>query len=449
MATTSSVVPFELRSETLGFDSTRPWSADALRLLFGVPRVFEPLARAWDRRRPGTLKALERLTDMGFVAYQDRIIANTVTGEVVERASRPVPRYRLTAAGDRLLRDIRSDSRALIRALPKTTPANRAGVLRLLEAADVSVSAAPHGLSGVYLRQAAGLSERTCRWWVSELIRKGLLRELPERVADAREVVPAHWRATRVLASHLREICRQRELPGAGMSLVEEYRLNRSRFLDDIVLARVGLSGATDYDHDIHTQEVLAALTRSERFLAGGLFDVEPSFRLSIDTQARPWRFDIAGDYGLVYQPDAQFREETPQGLARTVLEYERHQTRRDGWNHIERFCGWLSQAVSPYETVFLRFVVDSDNRARSYAELLAAYRDWLDRNPHLRPRQQVTLFVTSRQRIEKGEDPLHSDLWWRVRLHSGDGVAVLHPDRDTPYDAYFRVAAAGDQLDE
>lgn len=441
----TSVVPFNLRSETLGFDTVKPWSSDALRLLFSVPRVFDPLAQAWNRRYPGTLSALERLTEMGFIVYQPRIVLDTLTGESVDRAGRPVPRYRTTARGVELLRRLREDSRELAEEFPKTSPTNRLGVLELIEAANVSVKAAPYGVSGEFLRAASRLSERSCRWWVARLVEKGYLRRLPFQVADRREVLPGHWRATRVLSRQMLEICKQ-QLPGVSASMVEEYRLRRTRFLDDVDPRRIGLSGATDYDHDLQTQNLIAELLRSPRFRSDGLFGVEPAFKLGVDTSTHPWRFGGEEDF-VIYQPDTQFRESGSEGWVRTVLEYERRQTRRDGWFHIERFCGWLRESVGGWETVYLRFVVDSEQRARSYAELLAAYADWVTKHPAYAPTQKVTLFVTSSKRIREADDPLHSDIWWRVGMPTGDGQAVLHPHRDSPYDRYFRVASRGVQI--
>jgi len=45
------------RSETFGFDKGESWASDALRLLYSVPRAYQPLIESWNLRNPGTLKA--------------------------------------------------------------------------------------------------------------------------------------------------------------------------------------------------------------------------------------------------------------------------------------------------------------------------------------------------------------------------------------------------------
>lgn len=435
-------IPFRLRSETLGFDGPNPWSLPALHLLFSAPRVYEPLVVGWERRHKGTRRALDRLVGMGFVAYQPPIIMNTVTGEVAERVGRPATRYRATAAGLRLLEAIADDSGVLQEFTPKTSPKNRLGVQRLLEAVAIDSTVAPDGVSAAYAAQQAGMSERTARWWLGRLVEKGVVRELDRMVADTREVIPAHWRATRLLARHLTDIANERELPGAPGSLVTEFRLQRSRFLGDIVPERVGLGGATDYDHDVGTQEVVSELLRSPRFQANGIFVVEPRFAVPIFDDRYPWEFHPAGTSKLYYQPDVEYREMGRNGIRRAILEYERYQTRRDGWEHLERFLGWLRCNVLPFESAVLRFVVASQQRARSYTELIEAFADWLMRRPDLRPVQEVQLEVISRPQLAKLEDTLDERGWYRISLprYQGEGKprALLHPESKSPYDEYF-----------
>src|SRR5690606_10777835 len=124
--------------------------------------------------------------------------------------------------------------------------------------------------------------------------------------------------------------------------------------------------------------------------------------RAPLDDTQRPWRFGQGGSgRDIYYQPDAQYREYTESGLARSLLEYERYQTRRDGWGHIERFCGWLYTSVPAFEPVVLRFVVDSVHRARSYTELIEAFVDWQMRRPELTIPHNVTLAVASAGDLE------------------------------------------------
>ena len=44
---------------------------------FSTLHVFEPLAQAWEEHNPGTLSALERLTDLGFVTLQKPVTVDT------------------------------------------------------------------------------------------------------------------------------------------------------------------------------------------------------------------------------------------------------------------------------------------------------------------------------------------------------------------------------------
>ncbi len=440
-----SSVPFSLRGETLGFGQPDVWAKPALYLLFSVPRVYAPFASAWDKRVPGTLKALKKLTDMGFVQYQEPIIMNTITGEHADAPSRAVDRYRTTAAGKRLLESIEHDSGALQEFTPKTSPENRLGVQNILTQGDVEINKAPNGVSTAYLSSASGLAARTARWWIQRLTERSYLRKLDDKAADTRVVIPGHWRATRLLARHVIDVTGELELFHADSSLRSELRLDRTRFLEDIDPSRVGLGGATDYDHDIETQRAIIELLRSPRFIAKGVFSVEPSFNIRIDSSTQPWEFNKKENKNsrtVAYQPDAIFKEHSTSGVRRAVLEYERFQTRRDGWAHIERFMGWAHMSVLVFEPIVLRFVVASTPRARSYTELVEAYYDWIQENNAYRPTHQISLEVASLQDLQDAADPLEPRVWSRLQLPRfegpGDPIPVLHSDKYSPYDQYF-----------
>lgn len=435
-------IPFHLRGETLGFDHPRPWSSPALHLLFSAPRVYAPLAKAWERRNPGTMRALSRLVEMEFVAHQPPVVMDTVTGEVADKPGRAVERYRITAKGRRLLGSIEEDSGVLQEFTPKTSPSNRLGVQRLIEAANVEAADAPQGVSQAYLQRESGLADRTARWWIKRLAEDGYLRILEEKAADVRVVVPEHWRATRLLARHLIDIIESRALPFASEVLRAQYRLDRSRYLEDIDPTRVGLGGASDYDHDVGTQVVLAELMRSGSLNPNGVFTIEPRIAVPINTKARPWTFEATGRDTVFYQPDAEYREYSSGGVVRAILEYERYQTRRDGWGHLERLVGWMATSLLPFETVVLRFVVDSEPRARSYTELIEAFCDWLRKNPHLAARQELRFEVCSLKSISAAADPLEPRGWYRMTAPSyqGEGTPrpALHSPKEGPYDLYF-----------
>lgn len=439
-----SARPFAARMETFGLDTRKPWALDALRLLFHTPRAYAPLVTAWDRRHPGTRKALDRLVANGFVAYQPGVIVDTRTGRTATEASRRVPRYRTTSKGARLTAGVAEDLRVLEDAFPRTAAGNVDGVIRLLTAFNLEDSHARFGLSAAHAGQISGLPASNVKWWIRRLQADGYLRELPEKVADVREVVPAHWRITRPLCRQLDDVIRA--FDSAPDALRIEFRLSRSRFLDDIDPARVGISGATDFDHDIECQRILAALLGSPRCAADGIFAIEPKFTLPLDTATRPWSFHPGADGQLFYQPDAELRERDGVVVSRSLLEYERFQSRRDAWNHVERFLGFLATTALPFEHGVLRFVVDSTSRERSYVELIEAFADYAIDHRHRLPVNPVVLAVSSTPRVLSAPDPLDPRSWFRVELPRGDGSdtaarPVLHPAEDSPYDEYFSRA--------
>lgn len=431
---------FAHRAETFGLDTPTPWAMSALRLLFHVPRAYQPLVDAWEERYPGTKKALERLVAMGFVGHQGPIIIDTRTAELAERAGRRVARFRTTAKGHRLVLAVSEDIRILEDTFSHLTEANVKGLAKLLKALDLEDTHAKYGLSLVHAVGLSGLPTRTGRWWVERLVEGGYVRELAERYADTREVVPAHWRVTRLLTRQLSDVLEA--FPDAPASLRVEFRLSRSRFLDDIDPQRVGISGATDFDHDIACQRVLAALLRSPRCASEGIFTVEPRLTLPMNQHHTPWRFDPQGKERLFYQPDAEMRERDPGGQPRrSVIEYERYQTRRDAWSHIERFLGYLATRTLPFEGAVLRFVVDSESRVRSYVTLIEAFCDYALDHPELLPGNQVFLAVSSVDRVLSEPDPLDPKAWYRIsvpRGSAGAGVPVLHPEDASPYEEYF-----------
>lgn len=434
---------FVHRNETFGLDTDKPWALDALSLLFHVPRAYEPLVLAWEHRHPGTKRALNRLVDMDFVAYQGPVIVDTRTAELSDKPSRRVARYRITASGKRLLMAAREDIRVLEDEFAHMRPGNATGVGMLLEALNLDGSHAKYGLSGAHAVELSGLAPRSGRWWIRNLIESGLVRELEETYADVREVVPAHWRVTRALCRQAGDVIDS--FPEANSSLRADFRLGRSRFLDDIDPARIGISGATDFDHDIEAQRICAALLESPKCASRGVFNVEPRLNLPTDMSKMPWEFRTDGDSPLFYQPDAIVTERIvgPDGRTRTrrsVVEYERFQTRRDAWNHIERFLGYLHTMTLPMEAAALRFVVDSDARCRSYVALIEAFCDHALDHTHLLPANQVVLAVSSVPRLENSQDPLDESAWYRIALPAGDPDAqpVLHPPEQSPYEDYF-----------
>lgn len=438
---TTELHPFHRRAETLGFDTTEPWSFEAVRLVCTTPRAYAPLVEAWDRHRPGTLRALRRLVADGWVAHQRGVIVDTRTGELAPHPGPPVARYRTTAKGRRLLDAATEDLRTLEAAFPKAGSDNLAAVLTILEWCDLEGSHARYGLSGAYSANVAGMNARTGRWWINHLTDGGYLRRLERTYADVREVVPEHWRITRGLCRQLREVISAFDHPP---SLITEFRLNRDRFLDDIDPARVGISGATDFDHDVEAQRIISALIDSPHCAHDGRFVVEPRYHLPL-VRGAVARYEIGAEGFVYYQPDAEIREIDEDGAARrSIIEYERYQSRRDGWDHIERFCGYLHTKALPFETAVLRFVVDSPQRVRSYVELIEAYADHLIDSPERRPAQRTWLAVSSVDRVLGAPDALDWGVWHRIELPSaeeGTPLAPVHHGKTrSPYDDYFRT---------
>jgi hypothetical protein len=430
---------FAHRAETFGFDTDEPWSMSALRLLFNTPRAYEPLVAAYEAHHPGTRRALRKLVSMGFVAYQPAVIMDTRTGSLAPRPTRIVARYRTTEAGRRLLAQADEDPRVVEASFPKTTPSNLEGVLAMLEAFDLDGSHRRWGLSTHLAIEASGMNERSARWWINRLVAGKYLRRLDTKVADVRPVVPAHWRSTRALCRQLSTVLGAFDAPA---SLSVEFRLARNRFLGDIDPARLGVSGATDFDHDVEAQRVVARLMGSPRFAGDGVLVIEPRFFLPYDDATSPWQFRDVGGSSLYYQPDAELRERDEHGVRRCIVEYERYQTRRDGWNHIERFLGWLHTKTLPFEAAVLRFVVDTEPRVASYVELIEAFCDHALERPDLLARNPVTLAVSSVKRLNEAEDPLDWRAWHRIALPQPDAgsaaAPVLHPARSSPYEEFF-----------
>jgi hypothetical protein len=437
---------FRQRAETFGFDTPEPWAMPAFRLLFHVPRAYEPLATAWDNRYPGTRSALTRLVELGFVTYQGPVVIDTRTGDTATRSSPSVTRYRTTAKGKRLITELKDDLRVLSDLYSRSDPLNHRGVARLLRALDLDDSHARFGLSAGHAIELSELAPRTGRWWVNKLTADGYLRELLNRYPDTRAVVPAHWRVTRPLCRQLAEVIGA--FPASTpASLIVEFRLKRSRFLDDIDPARLGISGATDYDHDVECQRIAAVMLASPRCAHEGLFVLEPRFNLTATRVPQGYRFAATGTERVFYQPDAEFREVDSDGVRRSVLEYERYQSRRDAWAHIERFLGYLSLTAYPFERATLRFVVDSEARVRSYRQLIEAFCDYTLDHPELLVPNPVTLAVSSADRLLRAPDALDPRAWHRISLPRSSDISaspVLHKlptNTASPYDEYFARA--------
>ena len=406
-------------------------------LLFCVPRVYQTLADAWDERHPGCLEALERLRQLGFVEYQKGVLIDVRTGDTVSSAGKSLDRFVLSRSGRALFREAKEDLRVLEDRWKKLETANAVGVLGLMGAFDVKGSNAAIGVSTPQAMLSSNLAERTGRWWVRKLESEGLLVRLEDRKPDSREVIPGHWRPTRQLAQQLADVFEEYPI---WSHYVNKWRLGRSRYLSDIDPARIGVAGATDFDHDVNAQRILAKMLASERLSTNSAFDVEPRVKLHADDLPHgAVQFAKDGSTLVMYQPDAVLIESTEQnGRFRNIVEYERYQSRRDGWAHLERFCGYMALHTNSFESAKVRFVVDSESRVRGYVELIEAFSEYLEENPHRAPQNEIILCVASLPKVLQSPDALDDRGWHRLVLPQGGGECRLHNEKTTPFNTYF-----------
>lgn len=430
---------FEQRIETFGFLSPNPWAINAFNLLFFMPRVYEPLVLAWEKHFPGTSSALRRLNKGGWISYQAGVVINTRTGDIATKQGYASARYKATAKGARLAGETSEDIRILSDHFPQARPENLAGIADLLSILVLEPTHARFGLSPTTISSLTGLSDRTTRWWLNSLTTKGYIKKLPMTLPDIRQVIPPHYRINKILTTQLKDIIDA--YPDKVPSSHAMWKLSRTKYLEDIVPARIGISGATDFDHDIQTQNILAAILRSESVVPTSSFLVEPRYTLSASKGNSPWRLNTNEKGIQFYQPDAEIREMIQGDIHTSILEYERYQTRKDGWSHIEKFLGYIYQFRFPFEPAILRFVVEGRTRVRSYTQLIEAFSDYLKKNPSVSIPNKVTLAVSSTDSLLGATDPLDPNLWNSITLPSTadtDGIPVLHKKQDSPYFSYF-----------
>lgn len=425
--------------ENFGFDRRRRTpTLPALHLLYSSPRVFEPFAQAWNTAHPGVLGELRRLTGSGLVAHQPAVMMDVRTQELSDARPRSVPRWRATAKGRRLHAQVCEDSRVLLDAFPNVT-ANEWRIALMLELLAMPDKHAKIGISVSHLAHETGLDDRQVRWWVDHLSKKGLAVKLPVAVADVRAVVPAHWRATSALTRQLRTALAAYPST-APAEAVAAMQINRADFLADIVPSRVGLSGATDYDHDVTVQTLVGRFITGTTAVNASSVRTEPRFALTADLSGYPWLASAAGTDVVIYQPDAVLAHTGTDGAAATtIVEYERFQSRRDGWCHLEKFVAARNLHMPLAETVVLRFVVDSKARETGYVRLCEAFATWLADTPDFLPMRTTTLMVSSRPRLDAAADPLDPRHWSRLTLPTGGGWEMaLHAADRSPFGEFF-----------
>jgi hypothetical protein len=434
---------FISRSETFGFDTKDKWGYSAIKLLFNTPRCYKPLLDSWEEVYPGTRKAVNKLESNGFLDFQDRVIVNTINGELCNEESKVVTRWVLSSKGNKLLTDALIDTRVLDDTFKHLTPANNRGLLALIASLDLKGSHAKYGVSSNYIAISTTLAERTTRYWVKRLYEEGYINLLNNKFPDTREVIPQHWRINKKFTKQLNEV--YQAFPEAKIDL-QRLRLHRNKYLQDIDPARVGITGATDYDHDVEVQKIMASFLKSSFYDISSDLQIEPRHTLVLNSDEYPMLFSERGNYNVFYQPDSSFKEYHNGVRHHTSLEYERYQSRRDAWSHIEKFIGLSEVNNLPFEPAVLRFVVDSKSRVRSYVRLIEAFADYILEHPDRMSRCDVILAVTSTDVIYQSEDSLDFKQWYRVKLGRSETIsrAVLHNTDDSPYLNYFQDGDIG-----
>jgi len=121
-------------------------------------------------------------------------------------------------------------------------------------------------------------------------------------------------------------------------------------------------------------------------------------------------------------------------------LEYERYQSRKDAWTHIEKFIGLVNSENLAFEPAILRFVVDSKSRVRSYVKLIEAFADYAIDHPERMPKCDITLAVCATNSVYNYDNALDFKHWYRVQIlrSETESRVVLHDSKDSPYRNYF-----------
>lgn len=424
---------FTGRTETFGFDTDEPWALGALLCVLSTGRAWEPLVVAWERLWPGTGRALRRLERSGWVHHQGPVVVDTLSGTPARRPGRPTTRWVLTAEGRRLWDSAAEDLRVVEDLFPRAGQDNLDGVLGMfaeLAAADPDTTG---GVSAPRLLEVSGMPERSARWWLGRLERERLVRRLDQRLADVRALVPGHWRAGRGLRRQLRLV--DRATAGAVSARLGDLHTRRRAALGPVDPDQVAAGRGAEWIHDVDTQAAVAVLLGSPRVPRRGRVLFEPRHQLAAREHAgRPTVFTADGPHRVPWQPDAQLTAVDPAtGAVELVfVEYERFRSRRDGWNHIERFLGWVHLHAQPSQPVSLRFLVSGQHRVRSYAGLLEAFGAYAHDQPERMPAAPAAVMVTDAGRLADADDPLDARLWYRVVLGGGEPserTVVLHED--------------------
>ena len=200
----------------------------------------------------------------------------------------------------------------------------------MLQEFAVDSTRARDGRSIIHFAETGPLPRRTAYFWCHKLVDAGYLRVLPQRAPDAKDAIPAHWRVTRGPATQMKTAMQEfpqwkflSQEPTWPLPLPQRHRVTRCP------LAAEPTSTMTS------SPNTMADMLGSPTIATNAPIRLEPWHRLTVVDSERPWTFSANADH-WGYQPDAMFNLRTTATFY--ALEYERLQSRRKAWGHIERF---------------------------------------------------------------------------------------------------------------
>jgi hypothetical protein len=426
------------KSYTIRVEDIDSWEYPIIKLLYSFPRIYQPLIDSLEVVHPGLSKYLSKLKKLGFLDYQKGIIYNSRTDKKVDRKNKPQMRFRLTNKGKSFLLDIKNDSRILTDHYPKIKERNINNIINFLSILNLDDNISNQGLSLSYISKKLNIPIKNVRYWTDIFSKKGYIKLLPNKISDVREIIPAHYRVNKKFTKHLKHIINNLD---NGEIYKKELKLDRKKYLLNINPSRIGITGATDYDHDIEVQKVLSKFILSPNIINPMNISAEPKFKIKIDKlNGKIVCVDNSSKY-LYYQPDALFNERIDEMKYYSILEFERFQNRRDGWLHIEKFLAYIHQNIYIFEGSIIRFVVSSEKRLKSYVDLLEGFAHYISENQIQAPNNKIILSVTSFDRINNSINSLDSNNWFWIEINadkSDKKEIIIHDENNTPYKSYF-----------
>lgn len=381
---------FAIRSETFNLEYGNMLSYSTLKLLFSVPRLYSPLLDGFEIQYPGSKKFIKKLSEYGMVDFQEAIILDTINNKITRKESNKVSHFFLTSKGKAFLKNVIEDDRVFRDKYSRATEENLYLLIKLLSLFNLPRSINSVGISIKYLNLNSQLPLRTIRWWVERFKEDGIIDESEYKLPDSREVIPSHFRINKNLSKHLIDINNSFNLNFSN-DIVNDFRLNRSRYLDSIDSRNIGLNGSTDYDHDINVQKIIGNFLSKKIIEFDNSFLLEPRFNIPILIGSEKTTVSKLGKNKITYQPDATFNGVIKGENSMVFLEYERFQSKIDGWEHIEKFIAHIS--LLPGSKFSLVFVVDSESRKKVYDKLILNFVNYISYFPERKPDKDIKLY--------------------------------------------------------